>query len=328
MSLKPIAPKGRAPKRGVRSAGMPVVVVQKKQSGSGGLIMGLILIAALAGGGFIYYNQQQNEAALAAKQARLDANAAAEAENARLKAEYEQKKLEQKQKKEKTTAMGSVGAPEPAAASPAPAASSASLSAAEVDDSLEEEEEEEGAKSAMGSTSAPTKGDGVFNVDDTTPPPFDLKAEGKAAQKVIVALDKEVDKAGHGNTFHDLQADLKRSFDVAQPGLFADASTLPAFPDKNHKLLRMAQGIYVCLTLAAELDARNTIPSDQHAKFVNWLMKDKAKAARTFTFGLEHCGIHDVAKATDLLDEVRQAYLISPSSGMKKIPAILKAAKQ
>ncbi len=323
MSLKPIAPKkGHPIRRG--PGGMPVVIVEKKKSGSGSLILGLLLLVALGGGGFVYYNQQKNEAALAAKQQRLEQNARNAAVNERLRAEAEEQKR-QKKEAARTTALGSVGAPA-AESTPAPKTSRTVVSTNNDAAEAPAEEEEEGPKSAMGSTSAPTAGDGVFNVDDTSAAPFDLTAEGKAAKAVITKLDKAIDAAGDGDTFHDLQADLKRSFEVAQPGAFADASTLPPFPDKEHKLLRMAQGVYVCLNLAAELDARNTVPSAQHAKFVNWLMKDKAKAARTFTYGLEHYNIHDVARAADLLDEVRQAYLISPSSGMKKIPVILKAA--
>ncbi len=324
MSLKPVAPKSHRAKRAVRPAGMPVVVVQKKSAGSGGMVMGVILLALLGGGGFVYYNQQQNEAALAAKQERLEQNARNTAENERLRAEAEEQKRQKKEAR-RATAMGSVGTP----AEEAPATTVASTNTEDADSSYEEVEEEEAKpSSAMGSTTAPTAGTGVFKVEDTSAPVFDLTATGKAAQKVIAALEKAIDKAGDDNTFHDLQADLKRSFDVAQPGLFDDAGTLPDFPDKEQKLLRMAHGVYVCLNLAAELDSRNTVPAEQHTKFVNWLMKDKAKAARTFTYGVvEHCGIHDSARAADLLDEVRQAYLISPSSGMKKIPAILKAAK-
>ncbi len=324
MSLKPVAPKNHRPGRVPARTGAPIII-QKKESGSGGLIMGLVLLAALAGGAFLYYNQQQNEATLAAQQQRLEDNARAEAENARLRAEYEAQKQQKKEERAADTAMGAAATP---AAAPAPAAKASSPAAASAATTAPaaQEEEEEGPKSAMGSTSVPSAGDGVFNVEDTSAPVFDLTAKGKAAQKVIAALDKAIDKAGDGDSFHDLQADLKRSFEVAQPGLFADPATLPSFPDKEQKLLRMAHGVYVCLNLASELDSRNTVPSSAHARFVNWLMKDKAKAARTFTYGVvEHCGIHDSATAADLLDEVRQAYLISPTSGMKKIPAILKA---
>ncbi len=323
MSLKPIAPKGRHPKRGARPAGAPVVVIQKKSGSGGGMIVGLLLLLALGGGGFYYYNQQQNEAKLAAQQQRLEENARKVAEVERQRAEYEAQK---KQKEEETSAKTALGTTAPVeTAVPATASTPAPKAVAAAAPAAAEEEAEEGPKSAMGGTSAPTAGDGVFNVVDNTPPPFELKAQGKAATKVIAALEKAIDKAGDGNMFHDLQADLKRSFEVAYPELYATAGTLPAFPAKEEKLLRMAQGVYTCLVLAAELDSRATVPDREHARFVNWLMKDRAKAARTFTYGVvEHCGIHDTATAADLLDEVRQAYLISPSSGMKKIPAILK----
>ncbi len=325
MSLKPITPKKPAARRGIRPMSAPVVVVEKKSSGgAGGLIVAVLLVLALGGGYFVYNNQQKNEAALAAQKQQLEENAQRVAEAERQRAEHEAKLRERK------TALGSAQSPA-ALGTSAPAADSWSDS---YGDSPSAEEpapaEDEPETSALGSTGAPAKGDGVFNADDTTPPPFDLNAKGKAGQKVITSLDKAIGKAGDEGTFHDLHADLKRSFDVAQPELFADARTLPAFPDKEEKLLRMAHGVYACLNLASELEARSTVPDKDHARFVRWLMKDKAKAARTFTYGVvEHCGITDVSTAADLLDEVRQAYLISPSSGMKKIPAILKKhAKQ
>ncbi len=318
MSLKPAAPKGHPSKLGARPAGMPVVVVQKKSSGGGGMILGVLLLLALGGGGFYYYNQQQNEAALAARQQRMEENALRIAEVERQKAEYEAQREQQRAEREAAKKATAPAATESLASTTTATASAPSSTTAEP-------EEAEGPKSALGATSAPSAGDGVFNVTDTSPAVFKLDAKGKAATKVMEALDKAIDKAGNGNTFHDLQADLKHSFDVAYPELYATAGTLPSFPAKEDKLLRMAQGVYTCLVLAGELEARNTIPDKDHARFVNWLMKEKAKAARTFTYGVvEHCGIHDTATAADLLDEVRQAYLISPTSGMKKIPAILK----
>ncbi len=325
MSLKPIAPKKRSARPGVRPAGAPVVIVQKKSSGSGGLLVGVLILLALGGGYFVYNNQQKNEAALAAQQQRLEENAQRVAEAERQRAEYENQKKQKEEERRAATALGTAAptASEKQAPAATPAPSAASLTTAPA--VTEEEEEENSQKSGMGSTKAPSAGDGVFKVQDTSPAVFDLTTKGKAALKVMEALDKAIDKASNGKTYHDLQADLKHSFTVADPSLFADPAVLPPFPPKEEKLLRMAQGVFICLNLAAELEARNTIPEKEHAKFVNWLMKEKAKAARTFTYGVvEHCGITDTATAADLLDEVRQAYLISPTSGMKKIPAILK----
>ncbi len=317
MSLKPIAPKNRRAVRGVRP-GMPVVVAPKKSSGGGGWIVLLLLVAALAGGYFVYTNQQKNDAALAAQKQRLEENAKKLAEAERQRAEYENRK-KQDAAAPSTTALGT--------AQSADMTSQGGYADDDVgsDVSYEEDAEESGSESALGSTTI-AKGTGEFAVTDTSAPPFDLAATGKAATKVMEALDNAIDQAGEGDSFHDLQADLKRSFEVANPQLFANESTLPAFPDKEQKLLRLAQGVYVCLNLAAELEARDTVPSEKHAKFVNWLMKDKAKAARIFTFGLEHEGINEVATAADLLEKLRQIYLKSPSSALKKIPAILKQA--
>ncbi len=323
MSLKPIAPKNKLAKRGVRPAGMPVVVVQKKSSGGGGMILGLILLLALGGGGFYYYNQQQNEAALAAQKQRQEENARKVAEVERQRAEHQASKRagNADYDQDNKTALGTALATDvetSVSTTPDP-----SYSDDEADVAMTEEEE--GEKSALGATSAPSAGDGVFKVEDTSAPVYDLAAKGNAAKKVMEALDKAIDKAEKEQAFHDLQADLKRAFEVAHPELFADAATLPSFPAKEEKLLRMAQGVYTCLVLTSELEARNTVPEKDHARFVAWLMKDKAKAARTFTYGVvEHCGITETEAAADLLEEVRQAYLISPSSGMKKIPAILK----
>ncbi len=319
MSVNSNSPKARRSKRGARPAGMPVVYVQKKKSGSGGLVMTLILLAALGGGGFIYYNQQQNAAALAAKQQKMEENAKIMEQNERNFAEAEAKKKGRRAARAATTAteetaMGAVS--ETPAVNDTPAVETTSTPAPV-------EEETVTVKSAMGTTTM-TKRDGQFAVEDTTPPPFDLKAEGIVAKKVMEKLDKAIDEAGDGDTFHDLQADLKRSFELTQPGIFTDEKVIPAYPDKEQKLLRLAQGVYVCLNLAAELNAQNTVSDKDHAKFVNWLMKDKAKAARTFTYGLEHYNITDVATATVLLEELRAAHMKSPSSAMKKIPTVVK----
>ncbi len=339
MSLKPIAPQKPRTKRVKRPAGAPVVLVQKKSSGSGGWLVLLLLLAAAGGGWYVYDNQQKNEAALAAREQRLEENAQKLADVERQKAEHEASK-----NKKGKTAMGTLA---PAAADEAsaddeyadmgdggvnyfgktaesiemPVEQSVSASSGET----AKRKSTGGRKSAMGSTEMEG---GEFAEVDTSAPPFDLTAKGKAAKKVIDQLSKAIDKAGDGNTFHDLQADLKRSFEVAQPSLFADATTLPPFPDKEDRLLRIAQGVYVCLNLAAELDIEDDAQDKKHAKFVNWLMKDKAEAARTFSFGLEHYNITDVPTATKLLGELRATYWKTPSSAKKKIRPILeKAAK-
>ncbi len=319
MSLKPISPKNHRPKRVVRHTPPVIVVQKKKSSGPGGLIIGVLLLLGLGGGYFVYNNHQKNEAAIAARQHQLDENARRVAEVERQRAEAERQRHVYEDEAPDKTALGTRSEPEVSIPTPEPTSSAA---AAEETPAKEEK------TSALGDTSAPTAGDGVFNVEDTSAPPFDLSATGKKAKKVYDDLDKAIDKAASGKTFHDLQADLKRSFEVANPGLFADATTLPAFPAKEEKLLRLAQGVYVCLNLAAELEARNTVPDEQHVKFVNWLMKEDAKAARTFTYGLEHYNISDAASAADLLEELRAAYLVSPTTAAKKIPTILKAAAE
>ncbi len=320
MSLKPINPGKTRPKRPVRPIGAPVVVVQKKSSGSGGLMMGLILIAALGGGYFVYNNQQKNEAARAAQQAKLEANARAEAENERLRLEHENEKKRRQEEEAASVSATALG-------TAIPSASSSSTTYTEADTVADETPaEESGEDTALGSTEAPTTGTGMFNAEDTSAPAFDLTAKGKAAKKEQEALEKAITKAGNDGTFHDLQADLKRAFEVAQPGFFADGSTLPAFPPKEEKLLRLAQSVYISLTIAAELEARDTVPDKQHAKFVNWLMKEKGKPARTFSYGLEHYNINDMATATELMNELREAYLIAPSSAEGKIKLILEKA--
>ncbi len=317
MALTPKTPKAHRAKRNMRPIGAPpVVYVKKKNSGSGGMVMGIILLALAAGGGFLYYNQQQNDAALDARQHQEEINAKVMAENERNFAEMERQKQERRSGGRKSatqqpnTAMGAVSQ-KPAASSPAPAVA--------ADDEPQTPQLIE-KKSAMGTTMVAADG----SIEDTTPPPFNLKADGIVAKNVMEKLDKAIDAAADGDTFHDLQADLKRSFELTQPDIFTDKNVIPGYPDKEHKLLRLAQGVYVCLNLAAELNARNEVPDKAHAKFVNWLMKDKAKAARTFTYGLEHYNITDVETATVLLEELRAAHMKAPSSAMKKIPAIVK----
>ncbi len=318
MSLKPTNPRKHRPARTARPAGMPVVLVQKKPSGSGGWVLFLLLLVAAVGGYFVYKHQLENEAALAARQQKLEENARKVEEARRQMAEHEN--LKRQSDGPTHTAMGTVGAP--SATSSATAGVSADTSSDYSDESFDDDDSSDPAAedSALGSTTL----SGGLAATDTSAPVYDLRAEGKASLKVAEKLAKALDAAAEGDTFHDLQADLKRSFEVAYPGLFADSSTLPPFPDQKQKLLRIAQGVYVCLNLAAELDARDTVPAEKHAKFVNWLMKDKAKAARTFTYGLEHCGISDVATATEHLDKLRATYIKTPSSALKKIPTILK----
>ncbi len=325
MPVKPITPKKNLPLRSIRP-GVPVVTVQKSASGSsGGWMMLLLVLAALAIGYSFYNNQQKNEAALSARQQRLEENAKVVAEAERQRAEYE-KGNQQKESGSTSTAPGTAATT---------AADTADFSDEEADthessvaddfssDASFGEEKKDGTESALGSTEI-TEGSGEFAEQDTSAPAFELATTGAAADSVMNKLDKAIDDAGNGDTFHDLQADLKRSFELAYPGLFADASSIPPFPDKSEKLLRLAQGVYVCLNLAAELDARDTVPADNHAKFVNWLMKEKAKAARIFVFGLEREGINDFATAAERLDNLRDVYLKSPSSALKKIPSIIK----
>ncbi len=275
----------------------------------------LLIIAALAGGYYVYDKQQKDEAARAAvRQQKIEEQARKQEEELRRQAEQASS---QQSSGINRTALGT------ALISDSSAPANSEDNDYEGYDDTEETAEEEGEKSALGSTTL-AKGSGELAIEDTSAPAFDLSAKGKASIKVAEKLAKAIDKASIDDTFHDLQADLKRSFEVACPDLFADSTTLPAFPDKDERLLRIAQGVYVCLNLAAELDAQGAVPVEKHAKFVNWLMKDKAKAARTFTYGLEHCGVTDVATATRLLDELRSSYLKTPSSALKKIPDILK----
>ncbi len=282
----------------------------------------LLLLAAAGGGWFVYNNQQKNEAALALRQQRLEENArkAEEAERQResiIKGSHAPASVAEEYNG--NTALGSAEPPSSASTS----GSSASRRGSFHDVSLEGEEPgESGSSSALGSSTL--EGDG-FAETDTSAPAYDLKAEGKAAVTSMNKLYKAMEAAGKDNTFHDLQADLKRAFDVAQPGLFAEGEPLPAFPEKEEKLLRLAQGVYVCLQLSAELEAQDSAPREQHARFVNWLMKEKAKAARSFTYGLDHCGIRDAETATQLLEKLRTAYLKDSSTAFKKLPAIIKA---
>ncbi len=325
MSLKPVTPRRGPASRGFRPAGMPVTPAKKESSSSGGIIVLILLIIALGGGYFVYSNDQKNEAALAAQKQREEENAQKLAEVERQRAEYEASKRKEAESA-RVTALGTATSSADSVATQ-DHTSDDSYDSYDTDEALTQEpsaeESDPGEASALGSTTI-AQGSGEFAASDSTPPPFDLKATGKAGTKVREELDKAIDQAGDGDTFHDLRADLKRSFDVAYPELFADADTLPPFPDKDQKLLRLAQGVYVCLNLAAELDARDTVPAEQHAKFVNWLMKEKAKAARIFTFGLEHQGISDASAAADLLNELRTVYLKTPSSALKQIPVILK----
>ncbi len=314
MALNTKTPKTGRSKRSARPvAAPPVVYVKKKNSGSGGMVMGVILLALAAGGGFIYYNQQQNDAALAARQHQMEINAQAMEANERNFAEMEKRKQERRAGRTSApadrpnTAMGTVSQ-KPAAGSPAPDVV-ASDDAEQAPEYIEK-------KSAMGTAKV--------SYEDTTPPPFNLKAEGIVAKNVLEKLDKAIDAAADGETFHDLQADLKRSFELTQPDIFTNKNVIPGYPDKEQKLLRLAQGVYVCLNLAAELNARNEVSDKAHTRFVNWLMKDKAKAARRFTYGLAHYNITDVEAATILLEDLRTAYIKAPSSAMDKIPTILK----
>ncbi len=302
---------------------LPVLPIQQKSSsGSGGWLMLLLLLAAAGGGWFIYNNQQKNEAALALRQQRMEENArkAEEAERQRdafIKGRHDSTSAPVEESS--TTDLGSTEPPTSAAST---TDSSASRRGNFHEVSLEGEETgESGSSSALGSTSM----EGGFSETDTSAPVYDLAAEGKAAKSTMNKLYKAMEAAGKDNTFHDLQADLKRAFDVAHPGLFGEGEPLPAFPDKDEKLLRLAQGVYVCLQLAAELEAQDSAPREQHARFVNWLMKEKAKAARSFTYGLDHCGISDTETATQLLERLRTAYLKDSSTAFKKLPAIIKA---
>ncbi len=329
MSLKPIAPQNHRPGRAARPAPMPVVVVPaRKQSGGSGLLMLILLVALLGGGYFVYNNQQKNAEAIAARDARAEAvRQKAEEERQRLEAEH-QKNHPTSADTDDVTAMGTreqTTTHTSGSSSFTPSDSTAS-SVSSFSGTESTQEEDEGEVSAFGSTSAPKSGTGEYAVKDTSAPPFDLKAEGSAAKKVSQKLRDAIDTASKGDTFHDLQADLKRSFEVAYPDLFADESTLPPFPDKEQKTLRLAQGIYVCLNITSELQARNEMSEAKHTRFVNWLLSDKAKAARTFTYGLEHCGVSDMETATELMDKLRKAYVKGPADAMNKIPTILKKA--
>ncbi len=336
MSLKPIAPQNHRPGRAARPAPMPVVVVPaRKQSGGSGLLMLILLVALLGGGYFVYNNQQKNAEAIAARDARAEAvRQKAEEERQRLEAEHqsshsplsESDQVTAMGSREKAATITSSNTASPSVSTRSASTSSSASSSSSAFSDTESTPEDEGEVSALGSTSAPKSGTGEYAVKDTTPPPFDLKAEGSAAKKVSQDLRDAIDKASKGDTFHDLQADLKRSFEVAYPDLFADESTLPPFPDKEQKTLRLAQGIYVCLNITSELQARNEMSEAKHTRFVNWLLSDKAKAARTFTYGLEHCGVSDMETATELMDKLRKAYVKGPADAMNKIPTILKKA--
>ncbi len=321
MSLKPITPKNRRPARAARPAPMPVVIVPKKSSGGSGWLVILLIVALLGGGWFVYNNQQKNEAAIAARDARAE-------ENRRKVEEEERKRLEAEQARNRShgpevTAMGTAVEEETPVSTPV---SSASVSIESEEDSTPaEEEQEEGESSALGSTALSASGG--YAETDTSAPRFDLTAKGSKGKKVSKELAAAIDEASRGDTFHDLQSDLKRSFAVACPELFADESTIPPYPAKEEKTLRLAQGIYVCLNVAAEVAARDENEEEpKHARFVNWLLADKAKAARTFTYGLEHYEVTDMATAADLMGKLREAYIKNPAEAQKKIPTILKKA--
>ncbi len=301
---------------------MPVVLPPQKKSGNSEWLMFFILIALLGGGYFIYDQQQQKEQAIATRNARI--------EEARLKEEQERKRLAEEQGRltaSSTPEVTLMGTARTTDSTEAVATETETPQDDEPDTVTDEEPEDDADPTALGSTSAPTKGTGVFAEEDTSPPPFNLTAKGNKAKSVRKKLAKAVEEASKGDTFHDLQADLKRSLELAQPGFFADATTLPPYPDKENKLMRQAQGIYICLMLAAEVQVREEIPEKKHAKFVNWLLADKAIAARTFTYGLEHCDISDTDTATEQMGELRTVYGKDASSALKKIPTILKKAK-
>ncbi len=317
MALKPVTPTRRK-----GPVARPVVIVQskKKSSSSGGWIVALLVLAAAAGGYFVYNNSQQQKAAA---QQKLEAAAAQKAEQERKVAE--QKRQHEQEIAGRATALGSV-APTAGSAAPAPAPRRAAGSSYGSD--THQTQDESAANNGLGSTTKPTVATGMGEADvSATPPPFDLNATDNKAKTVIRKLDEAIAAAAEGDTFHDLQEDLKSSFEQCKPGLFSDPDTLPAFPAKEEKLLRMAQGVYVCLNLATEVQLSKEISAEKHARFVNWLMKDKAKAARTFTYGLEHYGIDATATATDLMTKLRDAYIKNPSGAMDKIPAITKSGK-
>ncbi len=327
MSLKPVSPTHR-PGRPTRLATAPVVIGNKKSSGSGTWVVILLLLALLGGGYYFYSSSEAEKAAIRQKR---EAAAAQKAEQERRVAEQKRQHEEKRAKRGiSDSALGST-APEgyeSTSSGSSSSCSSTTASTASTSSAYEEETAEEtGTRSALGGTAAPTSGTGEFAVKDSSPAPFDLKAEGAAQKKVISKLEAAMQDASEGDTFHDLQADLQRSFEMAHPELFSDASTLPPFPAKEEKMLRLAQGVCVCLNLAAELQLDKEIAAEKHARFVNWLMKDKGKAARTFTYGLEHHSISDTAAATKLLGKLRDTYLKSPSSAMDKIPGILKPGK-